>query len=80
MTYLFSKSTKLFYPKAFLDEYIENGMYVGDGVEVDEKTFKEFSCSNIPEGKAVGVGDNGMPTLVESDVKLDIVDDDSLGR
>lgn len=66
MKYLFSKSTRLFYPKLFLDEYIENGMYAGDGVEVDEETFKSFSASNIPIGKEVGVAKDGKPVLIDS--------------
>ncbi|CDG20707.1 putative tail fiber assembly protein [Xenorhabdus poinarii G6] len=61
--YLFSRSTRSFYPVALLADYQAAGTLPDDVIPVADEVFSEFSQSVA--GKRRGVNANGMPCWVD---------------
>lgn len=63
MNYIFSPSNFNFYPKTLKESYEASGTWPGDGVEIDDSVFEEFSQSP-PVGKSRG-SIEGMPAWID---------------
>lgn len=63
MSYEWVARDLLFFPSCMIDEYKSLGWDLSDSITVSDEVFD--SIRNAPEGKVVGVDDNGMPCLVD---------------
>lgn len=58
--FIFSPSENAFYPYSLEESYIAAGSWPGDGVEVDDAVFYEFT-GEAPAGKKRITGSDGFP-------------------
>ncbi|MCU7366843.1 tail fiber assembly protein [Pantoea stewartii] len=58
--YIFSAKNNAFYPVALRSDYERAGSWPEDGIEVEDKVFKQFSGLS-PEGMHRSAGENGLP-------------------
>lgn len=63
--FYWSKSRVAFFPASLHHRYIAAGSWPDDAVAVADAVFTEYGSSHAPEGKTLGVSEDGLPTWVD---------------
>lgn len=58
--YVWDKGSKLIFPYALKDEYVQSGMWPKKGIDIPDDIALEY-CGTPPVGKIRGVGGDGLP-------------------
>lgn len=66
--YYWSKSKVSFYPVVIKSLYEAAGTFPSDAVLVDDSVFEAYGLTSAPAGEMRGVGSDGMPAWVTSEV------------
>lgn len=64
-TYSYSAKSNAFYFNDFHDDYVRNGNWPDDTVNVDDSVYIEFAANEPPPGKTRSGGSDGMPAWID---------------
>lgn len=62
--YKWSAGKNSFFPSEMIEQYVNAGWDLGDAIDIEDEIAQEF-MSQPPEGKARGVGENGLPVWID---------------
>lgn len=64
-SYCYSAKENSFYFIGFRDDYIRNGAWPDDAIDVDDSVYIEFAANEPPTGKMRAGGSDGLPVWVD---------------